>query len=297
MKYARVPLPPGRYTAHMPVLPHDAFFGNLQFSRLVSGITLSHRIATSSPRQLPIHTHTDAHFVLVTAGHYVSSATGDPNPRTSLIYNPPGTTHRDHFWQGAGSFFTASLSSTKLSQLLDPARCLSQAAHIQQERACGLARALLMECARWNENSRLRAESLCVELLAETSENPPSFRSSPPSWLVTACEMIQDRPEKVPSVNGLARAAGVHAVHLARAFRVFLGCTPGDLLRLRRLEIAASALLQQESSLTEIALASGFSDQAQFTKAFRRTYGLSPGAYRRSCRSVPRRPMLHFDKT
>jgi transcriptional regulator GlxA family with amidase domain len=32
--------------------------------------------------------------------------------------------------------------------------------------------------------------------------------------------------------------------------------------------------------LANVALDTGFSDQAQFTKAFRRTYGIPPGAYR-----------------
>lgn len=51
--------------------------------------------------------------------------------------------------------------------------------------------------------------------------------------------------------------------------------------------------MKSESSLAEITLASGFSDQAQFTKAFRRTYGVTPGAYRQ----FGRHRMLHFDKT
>jgi AraC-like DNA-binding protein len=38
--------------------------------------------------------------------------------------------------------------------------------------------------------------------------------------------------------------------------------------------------MNSDRSLVEIALDSGFSDQAQLTKAFRRTYGIPPGAYR-----------------
>jgi AraC family transcriptional regulator len=106
---------------------------------MLNGITVLHSIANSPPAQLPVHTHTDAHFVLVTSGDYVSSATGDAHPHTSLIYNPPGTTHRDHFWQGTGSFFTVSLSISQLAGLLDTARPLPVAVHLLQERACGLA--------------------------------------------------------------------------------------------------------------------------------------------------------------
>lgn len=272
----------------MPVLAHDVFYGNTQLSRVLDGIAVSHCIANSPPAQLPVHTHTDAHFVLITSGDYVSSARGDPHPRTTLIYNPPGTTHRDHFWKGTGSFFTVSLSSEQLPKLLDTAHTPHIAIHMHNDRALGLAKALLMECARWNSSSKLKAESLCLELLAETSDSSLTSRPLPPPWLLTACELIRDCPEKTPHVRDLAKTVGIHAVHLARAFRMFVGCTPGDLLRARRLELAAAALMKSENSLAEIALTSGFSDQAQFTKAFHRIYGVTPGSYRESSRRVRR---------
>jgi len=165
---------------------------------------------------------------------------------------------------------------------------MPEAVRMREGRACGLAWALLMECVRWNESSQLKAESLCLELLVEASDSPLVPYASPPPWLLAARELIQDCPEKTPHVRDLARTIGVHPVHLARAFRTFVGCTPGDLLRARRLELAAAALMQRESSLVEIALASGFSDQAQFTKAFHLLYGVTPGAYRRSTHSVRR---------
>jgi AraC family transcriptional regulator len=271
-----------QYTERMLVLRHDVFFGDLKLSRGLDGVTVSHRIANSPPQQVPVHTHTDAHFVLITSGDYVSSATGDAHPRSTLIFNPPGTKHRDHFWQGRGSFFAISLSCAQLSQSLDRAGFLQAAVNLRQERAIGLAWALLMECVRWNPGSQLKAESLCLELLSEISVHSLSSRPLPPSWLPAACDLIRDCPDKTPHVRDLAKTVGVHAVHLARAFRTFIGCTPGDLLRARRLELAAGALMKSEDSLAEIALAGGFSDQAQFTKAFHRMYGVTPGAYRQS---------------
>jgi AraC family transcriptional regulator len=271
----------------MIVLAHDIFFGNLQLSRAVDGITLSHRIASSPPADIPAHTHSDAHFVLITGGVYVSSARGAADPRTTLIYNPPGTTHRDHFWDGTGSFFTISLPVPQLSQFEDSAQ-QPVPVHVRKDRACGLGLALLMECARWNSSSQLKTEALCVELLAEISDTSMTRNRLPPQWLRTACELVQDCPGETPKIRDIAKTIGVHTVHLARAFRTFLGCTPGDLLLARRMELAASALMNSDRPLAFIALDSGFSDQAHFTKAFRRVYGLPPGAYRRF--SANRRP-------
>jgi AraC family transcriptional regulator len=276
------------------VLAHDVFFGDLRLSRSLDGITLSHRIANSPPEEVELHTHVEAHFVLITSGRYVSSARGAPNQRTTLIYNPPGTTHRDCFFQGRGSFFTISISTGRLAEFIN-AGLQPVAMHLKDERACGLAVALLMECARWDTSSRLKAEALCSELFSASSYRSMPLGKSPPSWLRTAYELIQDCHGENPGIRHVAKAVGVHHSHLARAFRVFLGCTPGDLLRARRLEKAAALLMQAQSYIADIALDSGFSDQQQFAKAFRRVYGIPPGGYRRlSTRRNPARRDVAF---
>jgi AraC family transcriptional regulator len=268
-------------------LTHDVFYGELQSTRSLDGITLSHRIADSPPEEVEVHTHVDAHFVLVTSGHYVSSAGATPNRRTTLVYNPPGTTHRDHFHQGRGSFFTISVSMERLEESSD-AKVHQVATYLSDERACGLSRALLMECARWDNCSSLKAQSLYSELLASASRNADGAEQSWPNWLPAACELIQDCYAEDLGIRQVANAVGVHSTHLARVFRSCLGCTPGDLLRTRRLEKAAELLLLTDVSIAEIALESGHSDQAQLTKAFRRFYGLPPGSYRH--RNTRRRP-------
>jgi AraC family transcriptional regulator len=281
---------------HTILFTHDVFFGDLQSRCSFNGITLSHRIAVASPEEVKVHTHLEAHFVLVTSGRYVSSAKATPNRRATLIYNPPGTTHRDHFEQGKGSFFTISVSAARLAESTG-AELLSTAMHLSDERACGLAKALLMECGRWDACSPLKAESLYSELLAAVFHRPLVPNHARPSWLRTAHELIQDGYRENCGIGQIAKDVGVHPTHLARAFRTFVGCAPGDLLRARRLEKAAELLLKANVSLAEIALDCGFADQAQFTKAFRQVYGTTPGSYRRLSMRPFRSGMLHFDKT
>jgi len=280
-------LPHAPSLSHTLLFTHDVFFGELQSRRSLDGITLSHRIAISPPEEVKVHTHVDAHFVLATSGRYISSAKATPNRVATLIYNPPGTTHRDHFEQGKGSFFTISVSTARLAESAE-AELLPAAMHLSDERACGAARALLMECGRWDSCSPLKAESLCSELLAAVLYRPIAVNQLRPSWLRAAYELIQDSHRENQSVGQIAKHVGVHPTHLARAFRRFVGCTPGDALRARRLEKAAELLLKANDSLAEIALDCGFSDQAQFTKAFRQMYGTTPGSYRRlSARPIP----------
>jgi AraC family transcriptional regulator len=137
-----------------------------------------------------------------------------------------------------------------------------------------------MECARWNASSLLKAEALYSELLAAASHRSTPAHRSCPTWLRAAHELIQDCYAEDLRIRQIANSVGVHPTHLARVFRSFLGCTPGDLLRARRLEKAAELLLSTDISIAEIALESGYSDQSQFTKAFRQLYGTPPGSYR-----------------
>ena len=81
-------------------------------------------------------------------------------------------------------------------------------------------------------------------------------------------------------VAEFARAAGVHPVHLARVFRQYLGCTPGDYLRRPRLERAAVLLRETPRPLSDVALSCGFADQSHLANAFKRHTGVTPGAYR-----------------
>lgn len=279
------PAPPS--PSHTSLFTHDVFYGKLQSRCSLNGITLSHRIAVGSPEEVKVHTHLEAHFVLVTSGRYVSSAKAIPNRGATLIYNPPGTTHRDHFEQGKGSFFTISVTTARLAESAET-ELLPTAMHLSDERACGLARTLLMECGRWDACSPLKAESLYSELLAAVFNRPLVANQARPSWLRASYELIQDGYRENCGIGQIAKDFGLHPTHFARAFRTFAGCTPGDLLRARRLEKAAELLLKGNVSLAEIALDCGFADQPQFTKAFRRMYGTTPGSYRRLCvRPVP----------
>jgi AraC family transcriptional regulator len=281
--------PQARGSRHPLLLTHDVFFGELQSSQSLDGITLSHRLANSPPEEVEVHTHVEAHFVLVTSGLYVSSASATPNRRITLVYNPPGTTHRDHFDHGRGTFFTISVTAQRLAESTD-SEPPALAVHLRDDRACGLATTLLTECARWNKSSSLKAESLYSELLAATSHRSSAAERSRPIWLRAAYDLIQDCYAEDLKIGHVAKSVGVHPTHLARAFRSFLGCTPGDLLRARRLEKAAELLLYTDLSIAEIALEGGYSDQAQFTKAFHQMYGTPPGSYRRvTARTAPRR--------
>lgn len=148
----------------------------------------------------------------------------------------------------------------------------------------GLALRVARESVSPDRSSPLTAEALCLELLARTNWSFDREPPSSPGWLRRARELLHDRSGDDLSLAEIAAAVGVHPVHLTRTFRRYFRCTPGEYLRGRRLEKAASLLAESAAPLSEVALASGFADQSHFAKSFKRAFSVTPSAYRRSYR-------------
>lgn len=87
-------------------------------------------------------------------------------------------------------------------------------------------------------------------------------------------------PNEDLSLATLAGHAGFSAWHLHRAFSATLGETPKQLTSRLRLERAAAMLLAGKESVLDVALACGFLSHEVFCRAFRRRFGMTPGAYR-----------------
>jgi signal transduction histidine kinase/DNA-binding LacI/PurR family transcriptional regulator/AraC-like DNA-binding protein len=80
----------------------------------------------------------------------------------------------------------------------------------------------------------------------------------------------------------LALQLGVSADHLTASFRQEMGVTPMAYLNRYRISRARALLETSPRSVTEIALAVGFTDLAHFSRTFHREVGMTPNAYRRA---------------
>lgn len=263
-------------------LGYGQFFGDCEVSREVPGFSLSLR---TPDRNVIIerHTHEEAHFIVLLDGHYVSSArdAGHIVGGPALIYNPPGTTHRDRFERPEGRFFAVSVARDRHASVASEMPMLPAAVRLARREAVALGQRLVAEQLAWSPGSKLVAEGLCVELLAEVARRAASLPASPPRWLRRIRELLHDRCDEDLSIAALAAEADVHAIYLARCFRRFFGCAPGDYLRLCRVERARSLLADSRCTLAEVAQRAGFVDQSHLGKAFKRSFGMTPGAYRR----------------
>ena len=100
--------------------------------------------------------------------------------------------------------------------------------------------------------------------------------------LVRTCQPDLYKTETPPSLRELARAAGVHRVHLARSFRAATGLSVGAFVRKLRLDWAEEQLVRTSKPLVELSAEAGFADQSHFTRLFRTRTGLTPALYRQS---------------
>ncbi|MCY1059105.1 helix-turn-helix transcriptional regulator [Nannocystis sp. SCPEA4] len=258
------------------------FLGAFERQRTAHGLALADLRPTVPEHQVHTHTHDDAHFLLLLAGRYVSSARGMPEvrDRPALVLNPPGTTHRDRFRGLDGRFFTLSVptaswrSAMHEHALPDHAVKLGTVALLAAHRLCD-------ELRDWDGASALVVESEYHLLLAEAARDARERLASGPAWLARAREQLQDTRDVTPRLSELAAAADVHPVHFSRAFRARYGRSPGEYLRHCRLERACALLHDPRRSLAEIAAQCGYVDQSHFSHAFRRAYRLTPTAFRR----------------
>ncbi len=87
-------------------------------------------------------------------------------------------------------------------------------------------------------------------------------------------------------IRDLAQLVGLSSSYFCHAFKRRYGLTVHVHLTCRRIEVAQQLMLSTSDSLSEIALSCGMSDQAHFTRAFRRVVGDTPNRWRQSQRAV-----------
>jgi AraC family transcriptional regulator len=264
------------YSMRQPrVLSYGEFFGAAQTERRTDSFVFTSMRATASPEQLPRHSHENGHFVQVLRGQYVTAASDDICAHATLIFNPPDTTHRDHFVGGQGEFLGISVSP-EISQLMPAGR----PAVLGEPRLLGILRDVRAELRLPDADSEMLLEGLGLELASRTTRLRRWPDPRPPKWLVEVRDLLREEQEL--TIGEIAQRVRVHRVHLARAFRQYFRSTPGAFKRACRVETACRLLERPKYSLADVAQRAGYCDQSQFTRAFKRSTGLAPGEWRRA---------------
>lgn len=83
------------------------------------------------------------------------------------------------------------------------------------------------------------------------------------------------------SLAQVAKEAGLSQWHFQRIFKALTNETLKTYIRSRRLANSLDKLLNSNARILDIALAAGYDSQESYTRAFRASFGMTPGEYRR----------------
>lgn len=108
-----------------------------------------------------------------------------------------------------------------------------------------------------------------------------------PTALARVVALMHERLADDLSLADLAGVAGLGISAFGRAFARSVGMPPYRHFAALRMARARELLARSRMSLAEIAVETGFSDQAHFTAAFTRHVGMPPGRWRREAGGVP----------
>ena len=87
---------------------------------------------------------------------------------------------------------------------------------------------------------------------------------------------IEENFVTLQTVQEVAKACEITPIHLSRLFRRFAGTGAYQYLLRKKMELATQWLTQDRLLVKEVARRLGFADAFQFSRAFKRVYGVSP---------------------
>jgi AraC family transcriptional regulator len=149
-----------------------------------------------------------------------------------------------------------------------------------------LARRLVPEIRRPDPFSELAAHGVILDMLVAAIRSESQRRRvlggvRPSPEVLRAREMLQEGSLAQMRLPAIAASLQMPVTRLYHEFKAHFNDTPAAYARRARLERAASLLTSTDDAIARIAAATDFADQSHLTRAFRRYFGVTPGAYRR----------------
>lgn len=149
----------------------------------------------------------------------------------------------------------------------------------------------IRECALSGETRKVYRLGKSIELLCETIRSLDAGELVPLASegalslddtrrIIAARRIIDERWSEKLTLDMLARACGMNRAKLTRGFREVFNCTIAEALAERRLSHASRMLRTTDLPVSSIGYENGYLNNASFTRAFGRRFGVSPSDFR-----------------
>ena len=125
------------------------------------------------------------------------------------------------------------------------------------------------------------ATLLQVEVERYSGADRPTRGGLAPWQMLRVRAFIDNNLHRSIYIRDISAVAQRSPAHFSRKFKLAVGESPHAYVVRRRLERACHLMVTSASSLSEIALSVGFSDQAHLCRLFRAAFGQSPASWRR----------------
>jgi len=141
------------------------------------------------------------------------------------------------------------------------------------------------------ESIRLRlSELIFVEVLRQCLESLPAheagwFSGLRDPFIGKALAALHDRPAHPWTLSELAQLTHISRAAFAARFTHLLGYAPMQYLTLWRMQIAARLLTDSSKKVAAVGHEIGYESEAAFSRAFKKTVGVSPAAWRSNAAS------------
>lgn len=231
------------------------------------------------------HSHENAYLFLVLDGTQVEELKAGRRwyRKGTLALHPAQEMHRHRTGIEGLRCLNVEFGAKWLAANPHVLRVLEKPAHLDSSRFPSMALTagtIYGEFRDLDDVSLLAIEACVLSLLAEISRSKLLMTKAKPYWLKKARDVLHDCFSEPLTLKTLGASVGVHPVHLAREFHKEYWCTVAEYIRRLRINSACEAIRRSEASLGQIALNSGFADQAHFTRVFKRITGMTPRQFK-----------------
>ena len=100
-------------------------------------------------------------------------------------------------------------------------------------------------------------------------------------------DYIEEHEKDEITLYQLASACGYSPWHAARLFKQYIGRAPFEYIRALKLSKAAMVIRDENVKILDVALDYQFDSHEGFTRAFKKSFGISPKAYQKKASPIP----------